>query len=89
MAVKPGEHIEIVDVCARDGLQNDPAHLTTSAKVGLIERLLSAGVKTLEVASFVSPERVPQMADAEAVLEALPARDDVTWLGLVLNATRC
>lgn len=77
--------IDIVEVSARDGLQNDPAHLSTEQKVGLINRLIEAGVRTLEVASFVNPKRVPQMADAEAVLAALPDRDDVSYLGLVLN----
>src|SRR5690606_28207112 len=51
----------------------------------LIERLIAAGAKRLEVASFVNPKRVPQMADAEAVLEGLPACDDVTYIGLILN----
>jgi hydroxymethylglutaryl-CoA lyase len=78
-------HVEIVEVGARDGLQNEPDILPTDAKVALICRAMDAGIKRLEVASFVNPKRVPQMADAEAVLAALPARAGVTYIGLVLN----
>ena len=51
----------------------------------LIGRLAHAGMPKVEAVSFVNPKRVPQMADAEAVLEALPERDDVTYIGLALN----
>src|SRR5581483_8616620 len=57
----------------------------TDTKVALITRAVDAGIRRIEVCSFVHPDRVPQMADAEAVLRALPARDDVTYIGLVLN----
>lgn len=77
--------IEIVEVAPRDGLQSDGATLSTATKVELIERCMGAGLRRIEVASFVNPKRVPQMADAEAVLEALPERDDVSYIGLVLN----
>jgi hydroxymethylglutaryl-CoA lyase len=77
--------IEIVEVSPRDGLQAEAVLLPTEAKVALIERALAAGVRRIEVCSFVNPKRVPAMADAEAVLAALPARDDVTYIGLVLN----
>jgi hydroxymethylglutaryl-CoA lyase len=80
--------VQIVEVSARDGLQNDPATLTTEQKVELIERTIDAGLTRLEVASFVNPARVPRMADAEAVLETLadrPGRDAVALIGLVLN----
>jgi len=80
-----GEHIEIIDVGPRDGLQSQPKLVDTATKIAFIERLLDAGVKRLEVASFVNPKRVPQMADVEAVLAALPRHDDVTYIGLVLN----
>lgn len=80
--------VEIVEVSPRDGLQNDPAMLSTEQKVGLINRCVAAGVRRIEVASFVNPKRVPQMADAEAVLAGLPESDDAnaSWIGLVLNA---
>jgi hydroxymethylglutaryl-CoA lyase len=77
--------IEIVEVGPRDGLQSEPDVLPTQTKLQLIERLVNAGVKRVEVASFVNPKRVPQMADAEAVMAALPRRSDVQYVGLVLN----
>ncbi|HTO41822.1 MAG TPA: hydroxymethylglutaryl-CoA lyase [Rhizomicrobium sp.] len=77
--------IELIEVGPRDGLQNQSAILSTPDKVAMIEKLIDAGARRLEVASFVNPARVPQMADAEAVLAGLPERDDVTYVGLVLN----
>ena len=76
---------EIVEVGPRDGLQSEADVLPTEQKLELIRRLVEAGVRRVEVASFVNPKRVPQMADAEAVLAALPRRDDVHYVGLVLN----
>jgi len=81
----PAAAVEIVDVAARDGLQSDPTAVSTAGKVELIARLVGAGVRRLEAASFVNPKRVPQMADAEAVMAALPRSDDVTYIGLVMN----
>ncbi|HTN14112.1 MAG TPA: hydroxymethylglutaryl-CoA lyase [Sphingomonadaceae bacterium] len=77
--------IEIVEVSPRDGLQNEKRIVSTADKVALIERAVAAGVRRIEVASFVHPGRVPQMADAEAVCEALPATFEATAIGLVLN----
>jgi hydroxymethylglutaryl-CoA lyase len=79
------KRIEIIEVGPRDGLQNQSAILSTADKVAMINKLLDAGARRLEVASFVNPARVPQMADAEGVLAALPKRDDVIYVGLVLN----
>ena len=70
--------VEIVEVAPRDGLQNEKKVVSTAAKLELIDR-------RLEVTSFVNPARVPQMADAEAVVAGLPRRDDVTYIALVLN----
>ena len=81
----PVRHVELVEVSPRDGLQNEPGILATEIKVELIERAVAAGVRRLEAVSFVNPKRVPQMADAEAVLAALPRRADVTYIGLALN----
>lgn len=78
-------HIEIVEVGPRDGLQSEPGVFPTVAKIELINRLIAAGVRRLEVTSFVNPKRVPQMADAEEVLAALERRPDVQYVGLVLN----
>ena len=77
--------VEIVDVGPRDGLQNESVHLPSESKVEFICRLLDAGVRRLEVASFVNPKRVPQMADAEQVLDALPRDRGAVYIGLVLN----
>lgn len=77
--------IEIVEVGARDGLQNEAEILSTATKVELITRVIASGVRRIETASFVNPARVPQMADAEAVMAALPDSDTVTYIGLVLN----
>lgn len=77
--------IEIVEVGPRDGLQSEPEVLPTATKLELINRLVGAGLKRLEVASFVNPKRVPQMADAEAVLAGLPKVPGVQYVGLVLN----
>lgn len=77
--------IEIVEVSPRDGLQNEKTLLPTADKLTLIDRAIAAGVRRMEVASFVNPKKVPQMADAEAVMSGLPARADVTYVGLALN----
>lgn len=77
--------IEWVEVSPRDGLQNEKTILSTADKVALIERAIAAGARRIEVASFVNPKLVPQMADAEAMIAALPKRPEVRTIGLVLN----
>lgn len=77
--------IEIVEVGPRDGLQNESVQFNTSQKLELIARAVDAGVRRIEAASFVSLKLVPQMADAEAVAAGLTRRDDVIYIGLVLN----
>src|ERR1700675_844813 len=77
--------IEIVEVGPRDGLQNEATLFSTQQKLELIKRAIEAGVRRIEVASFVNPKLVPQMADAEAVCAGLPRREDVIYIGLVLN----
>jgi hydroxymethylglutaryl-CoA lyase len=73
-------------VGARDGLQNESAVLSTGDKVALIRRSTDAGVRRIETVSFVNPRLVPQMADAEEVMEALGATPDgLSYIGLVLN----
>lgn len=76
--------IELVEVSPRDGLQNEARILATADKVELIRRAVDAGARRIEVASFVHPGKVPQMADAEAVVAALP-RGAAHYVGLVLN----
>jgi hydroxymethylglutaryl-CoA lyase len=77
--------VEMVEVSPRDGLQNESVLFTTAQKLELIGRALDAGVRRIEANSFVNPKLVPQMADAEAVAAALPRRDGVIFIGLVLN----
>lgn len=76
--------IEIVEVGPRDGLQNEKTLVSVADKVELIRRAVAAGVRRIEVASFVNPAKVPQMADAAEVIAALPD-DDIVYIGLVLN----
>ncbi|MEU8225195.1 hydroxymethylglutaryl-CoA lyase [Kribbella sp. NPDC048915] len=77
--------VEIVEMAPRDGLQNESAVLTTEAKVELVERAVRAGARRIEVTSFVNPRRVPQLADADELMRALPKYDDVRYAGLVMN----
>jgi hydroxymethylglutaryl-CoA lyase len=79
------KQIEIVEVAPRDGLQNEQRMFSTEEKVELIRRAVATGVKRIEVASFVRADRVPQMADAEAVIAALDLPPDVITIGLVMN----
>ncbi|MGW0007226.1 hydroxymethylglutaryl-CoA lyase [Nocardia grenadensis] len=77
--------VEIVEVSPRDGLQNESAILSTEDKLELIERAVLAGARRIEVTSFVHPDRVPQMADAESVMAGLTRHDAVKYAGLVMN----
>jgi hydroxymethylglutaryl-CoA lyase len=69
----------------RDGLQSEKATVPTARKLELVEALVDAGIRRLQVCSFVHPERVPQMADAEAVCAGLVPHPGVLYSGLVLN----
>jgi hydroxymethylglutaryl-CoA lyase len=77
--------VRIVEVGPRDGLQNEPSPVSAEVKVGLIERLIDAGVTYVEAASFVSPKWVPQMADGADVLARIGRREGVTLAALVPN----
>ncbi len=77
--------IQIVEVSPRDGLQNEKGFVETADKLLLIARLIAMGAKRIEVASFVNPRRVPQMADAEGVVAGLPDAAGVRYIGLCLN----
>ena len=79
------DNVEIVEVGPRDGLQNEPNPLTTEQKLRLIERLSVTGLKRIEVSSFVHPGLVPQMADAEELVDRLPKCDGIEYEALVLN----
>ena len=77
--------MELCDVAPRDGLQSGAVVWPTEHKLELIRRLVAAGVRRVEVASFVNPDRVPAMADAEAVCAGLPRGGGARYVGLVLN----
>jgi isopropylmalate/homocitrate/citramalate synthase len=77
--------VTIVEVSPRDGLQNEPVLLSTGDKVELIGRLVRAGARRVEAVSFAHPKLVPAMADAEAVMAAVPRAEGVAYAGLVLN----
>lgn len=79
------DRVTIIDVSPRDGLQNEDALVSTEDKVTLVHLLARAGLRHIEVASFVHPGRVPQMADAEDVIAGLALPDEVGRIGLVLN----
>jgi hydroxymethylglutaryl-CoA lyase len=78
-------HVTLVDVGPRDGLQNEPLPVATGHKVELVHRLQAAGLKDIEVTSFVSPKWVPQMADNAAVMAAIERRPGVRYSVLVPN----
>lgn len=67
------EQIHITDVAPRDGLQNQPVHVSTAEKLQLVCLLEAAGLRSIEVASFVSPKAVPQMADASELVPQVQA----------------
>ena len=75
----------LYDVGPRDGLQNEPEVLDVEARAELVQRLAATGLPAIEVASFVDPRRVPQMANAEEVVAAVGGTPGVTRAGLVLN----
>jgi hydroxymethylglutaryl-CoA lyase len=77
--------IEIVEVGPRDGLQNEKAILEVGEKLEFIHRLEAAGARRMETVSFVNAKRVPQMAGAEEISEALPHTGGRSRIGLVLN----
>lgn len=77
--------VHLTEVGPRDGFQNENQILPTALKLRLIEGLVEAGLKTIQVASFVNPKKVPQMADSEEIVRLLPKHTDVLFTGLVLN----
>ena len=77
--------MRLVEVGPRDGLQNEAVELSTTDKIGLITRLVDAGLGRIEAVSFAHPRRVPQMADAEEVMAALPTPSGASLIGLVMN----
>lgn len=78
-------HVRIVEVAARDGLQNEAAIVPVQDKIELIDRLTATGLRTIEVTSFVSPDWVPQLVDAEQVYAGVHKREGVDYPVLVPN----
>ena len=76
-------HVRIVEVGPRDGLQNEAARVATADKIAFVDALTNAGHQTIEVSAFVSPKRVPQMADAAQVFAGIQRRSGVTYTALV------
>jgi hydroxymethylglutaryl-CoA lyase len=77
--------VKLVDVGPRDGLQNEKGQVPAEVKIELIHRLQDAGLKEIEVTSFVSPKWVPQMADNAQVMAGIRRRPDVRYSVLVPN----
>ena len=79
------EHVRIVEVGPRDGLQNEKQSIPTATKLALIERLAAAGLRDIEVTSFVSPKWVPQMADHIELMRGLVRHEGVNYPVLTPN----
>lgn len=79
------DHVKIVEVAPRDGLQNEKQFVDTAVKVELIDRLAAAGFQNVEAASFVSPKWVPQMADGAEVMAAIHRRPGTIYSVLTPN----
>ena len=80
------DRVSIYEVSPRDGLQNESAYVTTDGKRRLIEALDAAGLRRIEISSFVSPRWIPQLADAEELAKSLaPFPENVTYTALVPN----
>jgi hydroxymethylglutaryl-CoA lyase len=78
-------YVRIREVGPRDGFQNEPETISTAEKVRLIDLLSASGLKRLEVTSFVRPDVIPQLSDAEEVLAAVQRRDGVSFSVLIPN----
>jgi len=79
------EHVEIIEVGPRDGLQRESEFIPTAQKIAMINALSDAGIPRIQVTSFVHAKYVPQMADAEAVCGGIRQQPGVIYSGLVLN----
>lgn len=77
--------VHLTEVGPRDGFQQEKKIIPTALKVRFITEMADAGLRRIQVTSFVNPARVPQMADAEELIRALPVKPGVTYNALVLN----
>jgi len=80
-----GRRVTIVEVGPRDGLQNESSQVSVDDKVRFIDLLSAAGLPVIEVSSFVNPERVPRMADAESLFARIARRSGTRYTALVPN----
>ncbi len=83
--MEPVPQVTIYEVGPRDGLQNEPDILAPDVRAELVRRLVVAGVTAIEVASFVDPRRVPQMAGVEEIVATLDRTEGIVYAGLALN----
>ncbi len=84
-AIDMDRHVRIYEVGPRDGLQNEATEVPTAAKVRFVELLVAAGLREIEATSFVKPRSIPQLADADELLPALPDVTGVRYPVLVPN----
>src|SRR6202022_1410076 len=80
-----GRRITVVEVGPRDGLQNERASISTIDKISFVDRLSAADLPVIEVSAFVSPQWVPQMADAAEVFAGIPRKPGIRYTALVPN----
>ncbi len=85
LAALRGQHVTLVEVGPRDGLQNEHLSVSTDDKVTFIDRLSAAGFPVIEVSAFVNPTRVPQMGDASAVFARIARHPGTRYTALVPN----
>lgn len=79
------ELVKIVEVGPRDGLQNEAQNVSVATRIELIDRLSDAGLKSIEVGAFVSPQWVPQMSDTDKVFQGIQKKAGVSYPALVPN----
>ena len=83
------QHIDVIDVTLRDGIQHEEMFLPTETKLWIANRLIEAGFRRFEVGTFSHVKYVPQFKDIEHVLAGLPKRTDVEYTVLALNTKAC
>ncbi|NTJ63604.1 hydroxymethylglutaryl-CoA lyase [Agrobacterium rhizogenes] len=85
MTDTPSNHVTIVEMAPRDGLQNEKQQVDTARKIELVDLLSDCGFERIEVTSFVSPKWVPQLGDAAAVMAGIKRRPGVRYAALAPN----
>ncbi|HVJ43329.1 MAG TPA: hydroxymethylglutaryl-CoA lyase [Dongiaceae bacterium] len=79
------DHVKVVEVGPRDGLQNEAKRVPTEVRIALVDALTAAGLPVVEVGAFVSPQWVPQMAESDVVLRGIERKQDTRYPVLVPN----